>query len=241
MAIDEKLKKLQDLMHLTNEGLTRQEFVEAFQKVIDYAKKIKDGNEHEWTLIRAAFSMLEDKLTKDKSITGAKKQLEDALNKLIKEHEERGKKIDEKLAAVKDGYTPQKGKDYRDGKDADEERVVKKVLSRIPKPKDGYTPVKGVDYWDGKDGKDVPHSSAAPHPMRVYDLSAKTDGITKIFTVPKGVAGILHMSDFPYVLCEGNGYTINAARTQITLTVANAPSTNSQLIYTYASQFNILT
>lgn len=38
----------------------------------------------------------------------------------------------------KDGYTPQKGVDYFDGKDG----------------KDGYTPIKGVDYFDGTDGKD---------------------------------------------------------------------------------------
>lgn len=37
----------------------------------------------------------------------------------------------------KDGYTPQKGVDYFDGKNGE----------------DGYTPVKGKDYFDGKDGE----------------------------------------------------------------------------------------
>lgn len=49
----------------------------------------------------------------------------------------------EQLAALKgpkgdDGYTPQKGIDYSNGKDGEP----------------GYTPQKGVDYNDGKDGKD---------------------------------------------------------------------------------------
>ena len=48
---------------------------------------------------------------------------------------------------IKDGITPIKGKDYfdgKDGKDADEKKIVQKVLVKVPKPKDGK---------DGKDGK----------------------------------------------------------------------------------------
>lgn len=36
-----------------------------------------------------------------------------------------------------DGYTPVKGKDFRDGKDADEKAIEERVLARIPTPKDG--------------------------------------------------------------------------------------------------------
>lgn len=50
-----------------------------------------------------------------------------------------------------DGYTPQKGVDYFDGKPGKEGSPGD----------DGYTPVKGKDYFDGKDGQDgtsVTHS-----------------------------------------------------------------------------------
>jgi hypothetical protein len=53
--------------------------------------------------------------------------------------EELTARIDAKLASVKDGYTPKKGKDYFDGKD-------------------GKTPVAGVDFplpKNGEDGKDA--------------------------------------------------------------------------------------
>ena len=47
----------------------------------------------------------------------------------------------------KDGYTPQKGIDYFDGRPG-KDGVDGKDGS------DGYTPVKGKDYFDGKDGQD---------------------------------------------------------------------------------------
>jgi len=71
---------------------------------------------------------------------------------------------------------------------------------------------------------------------KFYPLTA--DGSTKIFSVPKSVASIVLMSDFPHILFENNGFTLNATRTQLTLTVDNAPSLGSQLLYQYSSMFN---
>lgn len=53
----------------------------------------------------------------------------------------------------KDGYTPVKGKDYRDGIDGKDGKDGKN--GRDGKDgKEGYTPIKGKDYFDGKDGRD---------------------------------------------------------------------------------------
>lgn len=71
---------------------------------------------------------------------------------------------------------------------------------------------------------------------KFYPLTA--DGVKKVFTVPKSVASIVLMSDFPNILFEGSGFTINGPRTQITLTITNAPSSGSQLLYQYSSMFN---
>lgn len=66
------------------------------------------------------------------------------------------------------------------------------------------------------------------------DLSTQTDGNTLIFTVPKHRKAIMVIgSDFPSVLFENNGFTVNSSRTQITLTVSNAPSQGSQLGFQY--------
>lgn len=78
----------------------------------------------------------------------------------------------------------------------------------------------------------------ASHSTKFYKLTP--DGTTKVFTVPKSVTSIVLMSDSPNVLFEGaaNGFTINATRTSITLTIDNAPSVGSQLLYQYSEMFN---
>lgn len=72
--------------------------------------------------------------------------------------------------------------------------------------------------------------------VEIYDLSSVTDGSTKVFTVPHFSKAICVIgSDFPSVLFLNNGFTVNAAQTQVTLTPTNAPSSGSQLGFLYAS------
>lgn len=158
-------------------------------------------------------------------------------------------------------------KDGKDGADADERVIEEKVLARIPKPKDGKdgssdTPeqtrnklsslqgnerldasaIKGLDEMkkelDTKISKSLGAAPRASNSMKIADLSSQTDGSKKIFTVPKGLLGFVIGSDFPTVLMENNGYTINSTRTQITLTFITAPSAGSQLLFAYMSIFN---
>lgn len=76
------------------------------------------------------------------------------------------------------------------------------------------------------------------HSVHFYDLSSQTNGILKTFIVPKNISAIVISSDFPSVLMEKNGFTINGNRTQITLLTDNAPSPGSQLLFQYAGIFN---
>lgn len=62
-------------------------------------------------------------------------------------------KIDAKLSSIRqpqDGYTPVKGRDYRDGID-------------------GYTPIKGKDYFDGEPGRDADPVDAEAAIQRIED------------------------------------------------------------------------
>lgn len=97
----------------------------------------------------------------------AKEDLENSLKK-VKEQINLVEKVkidlSDKINKIKDGYTPIKGKDYFDGKSADEEKIIKNVLARIEKPKDGKDAdedsifnkllVKIPKPKDGIDGKD---------------------------------------------------------------------------------------
>lgn len=55
-------------------------------------------------------------------------------------------KVDARLATLKDGYSPVKGKDYFDGLPGYTPVKGKDYFDGLP----GRTPVKGVDYFDGK-------------------------------------------------------------------------------------------
>ena len=103
--------------------------------------------------------------------------------------------------------------------------------------------IKGVDELEKKiDDKigSIPRGGArASNSTRFTDLSAQTNGVLKVFSVPKGLSGVLFSSDFPMVLMEGNGFTLNANRTQLTMTTATAPSSGSQLLYQSINIFNV--
>lgn len=78
-------------------------------------------------------------------VGGLFKQLMDAWKSL---KTDLTKKIDARLASLRDGRD---GKDGKDGKRG--ERGYRGETGRGLDGEDGYTPIKGVDYFDGKDGK----------------------------------------------------------------------------------------
>jgi hypothetical protein len=73
----------------------------------------------------------------------------------------------------KDGYTPQKGIDYFDGKDGQD-------------GKDGYTPVKGVDYFDGADGQ--PGADGKDYVLTEADKTEIAEMAAELVEVPEAPA-----------------------------------------------------
>lgn len=67
-----------------------------------------------------------------------------------------------------------------------------------------------------------------------FDLSSKTNGVLKTFSVP-GLSKALFVmsSDFPTVLMLNNGFTYSATTNTITLQTDNAPSSGSQLLFMF--------
>lgn len=139
------------------------------------------------------------------------------------------------------------------------DEIVKTVFPLIPTPKEGSPDtgdviiekinsseekinrdrIEGLDDLEksfNKQISSIPRGGGGGNKgVRFYPLTP--DGTTKIFTVPKSVVSKISMSDFPYVLFENSGFTINATRTQITITTDNAPSLGSQILYEYQQMF----
>lgn len=242
-------KALSDMVH---DVVTKDDFVKAFQHILKWANDTKRKNETEFLLIHQSLNVLADKLKEDTASDTAsmRQDVKDAVAAQIKAIDAKLTAVDAKLATVIDGEP---------GKDADEAKIVADVIAQIKLPDlkevildtpeqlaaklDSIEYLKKFDDLENKlndgikrMGQQVPARSS--NSTKFYDLSSQTTGSLKVFAVPEGLAGVLFSSDFPAVLMEGNGFTLNRTRTQLTMTTTNAPSAGSQLLYQYISQFN---
>ena len=206
--------------------VSKADFIKSFEAVMRMVTELKNANAREMSVMHKKMSEMTDKMQSDMSsgMTDSKKMTMDyctkEMSKMTKEHEKAMARMSEKMAQIKDGLDGRDGKNGVDGKNG----------------KDGQNGKDGEDGKDGKDGRSILGGFRASNATKFYKLTP--NGSNKTFTVPKSVASILHCSDFPHVLYEGAGFTINATRTQIVLTTDNAPSEGSQLIYQYSSMFN---
>lgn len=173
--------------------------------------------------------------------------------------------ISEKMAQMeaKMMAADEKMDSMEDGEDANEEAIITKIEQDLPKlgkpVRDSLELLNGDERLDMSAIKNLKEELAAlkkefsdkfssiprggmaarsSNSPLFHDLSSSTDGVTKIFSVPKNIGGVVMSSDFPTVLMENNGFTVNAARNQITLTTVNAPSAGSQLVFIGKSMFN---
>lgn len=123
MAVDEKIKKLENIVKLVDESVTRTEFTDAFKAVIKTITDIKIA-------LFESFATLSNQFKAEKAelFTELQGQVKDTVDTQIQ-------RIEVKLATVKDGYTPVKGKDYRDGIDGtnpEPQEVAEIVLAGLP-------------------------------------------------------------------------------------------------------------
>lgn len=63
----ESLKKLENILNLVQEGLTKSEFVAAFEGVVDFVQRIQATNDKEFTSLKADLTALSKKVREDAS------------------------------------------------------------------------------------------------------------------------------------------------------------------------------
>ncbi len=250
----DKLDKLKNLLEIVDESLTKEEFVKSFEVVVNVIVKLgEDLKVENKGNIKSLTSLFED--LKTNKTTGLDKVKEDLLKKVDKALDEQTNSLNfirDKVRKIKDGGKGERGDkgDKGEGIKGDKgdvgkqgspdtsEQIVSKVNTSKTKIKkeqiEGIDEV--IDNMKAEVGSARGFAARASNATKFHPLTA--DGSTKIFAVPKSVAAILHCSDFPSVFYENSGFTINATRTQITITTDNAPSDGAQLIYQYSGMFN---
>lgn len=161
---DPKLQKLQALLKIVDESITRQEFIDSFKAVHDFVKRIEDKNNTELDSIKSEFKALSILVKEDSTneVEGLKSQVNSLVNthlvNVTKDIEKKIADIDAKLLEIKDGD------DGEDGESVEIEEVISEVLNRIPEPPidtpnsiaNKLETLKGEDRLDAKAIKNLP-------------------------------------------------------------------------------------
>lgn len=246
----DKTAQLKSLLTLLEASVTKSEFSDAVKTLVSFVKDIRTGNEKEWALIKSAISMLGDKLSQENAtkitdeISRVEKKLSTPILNALKEQETGMKFIYDKVAKLESGVDGDTGADGHTPTEEELLTIIKPLIPQVTNGKDAEpVDIEALEQRIMRRFNNIPrpHGGQAAHPMKFYDLSSQTNGSLKVFSIPKSVNAVVFTSDFPYVLIEGNGFIMDAARTTLTLTVQNAPSAEAQLLLQYSSTFNSTT
>jgi hypothetical protein len=136
MPIDEtRIKKLQDLLKLVSEGLTKEEFGKAFKAILAMILKIEKKNDDKFV---AQLEDLKKQITDAIDKEDFQKQISDALSKIdIKNSDLRNQLLGAVNKALKE-----------------QENGLNFIRDKVRKIKEGIDGKNGVDGLPGKDGKD---------------------------------------------------------------------------------------
>lgn len=233
-----KPKKL--LIWTGEETMGDVEFREAFKRVLDIVKKIQENNADALSKIISTFGSLKDKLDSSTSsaITKADRIITTELESLLRRFSAEQKKIDDKLASVKDGVSP------------DVSEIISDIMSQIKLPEFILTAedvrnklelLKGGDRLsvqaiDGLDelieglNKKIKGSGQMgglrPAPTGVETPQGTQDGANKDFTVTFKPQFITINGQSVY---EDNGYSLAGSSGVLTITLDNAPASDEIL------------
>jgi len=143
-----KLEKFQKLLEITNEGLTREEFLSAIKTVINQVLQI------EAKVLDKVNKAVEEYKNKQENLSSSIKESLDNLqnkviqdtDKLFEEQKQNLNFLNDKIKNIKNGKNGEDGKPGQDGKDAiiDEPKIIQKVLNKIELPEIEIEKIKGL-------------------------------------------------------------------------------------------------
>lgn len=180
------LAKLEKILEVLNDSLSKADFVKAFEGVVEFVQKIQATNDKEFTNLKGELNDLAKKVKEDAStdVAELRQQVELVVGAQMAT-------IKAKLASVKDGRTPVKGVDYFNGEDGldatppTKEELLKLIKPLIPKPEKG-------DKGDpGPSGNTVRVGWGA-HPLQVQGLGVVIDKNTRVINFAgSGLASVV--------------------------------------------------
>ncbi len=153
------------------------------------------------------------------------------MEKMMKEHEAKMMAMDAKMDSVIDGKDADESAMMVQMKSEMMQPMIDESTAKVETdlPKLGVSIRNGLELLQGDERLDVKAIKGLDEELKkvsdaipakggggrtwggtgFHDLSAQTNGTLKVFSVPKGLSAILFSSDFPSVLMENRGFTLN--------------------------------
>ena len=214
------LEKLKKLYEIASDGVSKKENLAQMAAMLKLVVKLRDDIEKKHNESMKSMDEMYKMMFAKLNLAG----LEERVSKT--------------LSNVKDGYTPVKGKDYRDGKDADVMDAVTKVMNLV-KPDDMKAEHKKemermCDEMEKqmkeemeKMKKDIEAVKSRPVKMGMrkipvvkrIDLTSQTNGVLRSFALPRDTVQVLCVfgTDFPMSFSDSDftltGNTLTLAST----------------------------
>jgi hypothetical protein len=219
-SLIDKLRKSEEEI-FKDDLVTTEEFSSFVKVITDFLKDMRSEMDELRDFIRNKNILL-------KEISDLKGGAEKTFLEVRKNTDEIVNNLKNRLTSLKDGYTPVKGKDYRDGRDADERRVAGLVASKIRKEldlllelEDDINELKKLNY-EVEELKRRPvqiTGNTGRTLIREVDISSQLNGVLKTFNLGAFYRILtVDLSSFPHALRKTTDYTYDANAGTITFT-----------------------
>lgn len=215
---------------LIDNGLTRDEFLNAFYKITEHIVKVESAlakkvNDQIWRekeelqrLIKDFNKLLiEAERDSDNTFKGVRQRTNEMLNNLfvrndvskelkkqIKEVRDLKKDIQQKLSEIKDGYTPVKGIDYVDGLDGEPGKNAEvdeeKIIQAV---------LERMPQARGGGTSAIGIANAAKYFVKTEEPVGVIDGVNTNYTVSKTIFAVLSFSLNGEFIAQLPNYTIS--------------------------------
>jgi hypothetical protein len=210
MEPNAKLKKLEELLKIIDEGVTREEFTKATQSLVDFVKKNKETTVSELSAIKEALDSALERIKGEASQAGAMTKQEvtatvdEMMSRMMLEHEAMMAECDTKCLNHRDGIDGVDGEDGLDGADGKDgspdtpEQVRDKLEKLRGEDRLSADAVKGLDAFIVKEVK----SGGATRGFVLRVNGVKQGMVNELNIVGSGVA-ITTVNGLPTVTITG--------------------------------------
>jgi len=180
-----KIAKLEQLLKLANEGLTREEFIEFLGNIVKLVKRVEIRLDDAISGMSETHIKLKDKIKSDSelSLTDLRALMGKEMSRINKSIDDKIKEADTKLGEVKNG---------ENGKDADEVKIVKNVLAQIVIPE--YKETILDDAFEIRNKLETLNDDDRLEIVAIKDLREELDEIKQIKSQSLGGGGLSKIS-----------------------------------------------